>query len=1219
PLTGTPNYDVDPGNNVEGETTTVLPRTDLEVVSKTTLTASPVNINQPVSYQIVVRNNGPSLTTGMRLVDALPPGFVRTATAVTASAAGAASVTSPVACSGASTVTCDLAGNFPPGAGKTVTLTLEARAAYPYAGALAPATVTNTATIQPGVDSNGNPISRDTNLNNNQQTSLVAVQRSSLAGIVYADDNRNNSFQSGEQIAGVRVTLSGTDIYGNAIPANTFATTDANGAYLFDRLPPGTYTLVETQPAGRADSTEFAGSVGAGATPANSPIADSVCPPPANCGTGAAQNTIANITLPANTQATGYNFQELTFATVSGFVYADANNDGQRGAGETGVNGTTNPVTIRISGTDYAGNALNITQNIAANGAYSFANLPPSDAGGYTVTEVNEPSGFTDGLDQNGAGPGNMIPNSAGRPVGETIVVGPVAPGANLTERNFGELPAASLTGFVYIDANGNATRDSGEISVVPGVTVTLTGTNDLGQAVNCAVATSGDGSYSFPVASSSDPLCRSLRPGTYTLTLTPPPGLTVSGAFAGSLGGGGQPPNSPLLGSSVIANIAVGPGGSGSNYNFGVQGQGISGAVYVDSNGNGVRDLDEPGIAGVVVTLSGLTIGGQDVCAAIAPNPCNATTDASGAYRFFGLPASNASGYTITEQPQSSPPLNNYADGSESLGTINGAPRGTAGNDIFSGIVLNTGELGVNYNFGERPAGLAGFTYIDLDNDGVRDSGEPGIAGATITLSGTTVDGRNVCTLLPSCAFTTGADGSYRIPNLPAGTYQLTQSQPANFGDGIDTPGTIGGLPVGNAGPLGTSVISNIVVPPGASGVEYNFGELASALSGRVCIDVDNDGCDAGESGIANVTVTISGVAADGSPVLRSTTTAADGGYVFVALPIPNAQGYTVTQTQPAGFSSTVTNTTAGSAGGTIADNVISGIPLPAGTTATGYNFGELRADLALTKSANPPRLNIGQPITFTIALTNAGPTLATGVVVRDRLPAGFSYRSSNATLGTYDSASGVWNVGTIAAGQTATLQITAVTEPNGPYANTAEVAASGVADPDSTPGNGVAGEDDQSTVVVVALAVVTGSVFEDRNGNGVRDPDEPPYVGRPVTITDSSGAVQTVQTDQNGNYRADVPPGPTLLDVDAPPGTRLTTGNDPQTVNVLPTAAPTPSPPVGYQALGGVSGSVWYDIGSSVRQRDPLDRPLAGWTVELLDPSRPGNPVIRTALTDA
>ena len=83
------------------------------------------------------------------------------------------------------------------------------------------------------------------------------------------------------------------------------------------------------------------------------------CPPAGNCGVGSAQNQVTGISLAAGVAGVNYNFQEYAPATVSGTVYVDANNDGQLGGGESGINGSTSPVTIRITGTDYAGNTVN--------------------------------------------------------------------------------------------------------------------------------------------------------------------------------------------------------------------------------------------------------------------------------------------------------------------------------------------------------------------------------------------------------------------------------------------------------------------------------------------------------------------------------------------------------------------------------------------------------------------------------------------------------------------------------------------------------------------------------------------------------------------------------------------------------------------------------------------------------------------------------------------
>jgi uncharacterized repeat protein (TIGR01451 family) len=69
-----------------------------------------------------------------------------------------------------------------------------------------------------------------------------------------------------------------------------------------------------------------------------------------------------------------------------------------------------------------------------------------------------------------------------------------------------------------------------------------------------------------------------------------------------------------------------------------------------------------------------------------------------------------------------------------------------------------------------------------------------------------------------------------------------------------------------------------------------------------------------------------------------------------------------------------------------------------------------------------------VGGTVTFTLTLHNAGPDPATGVVVSDPLPAGLTFQGANPSQGTYDPATGVWTFGTLAAGDTATMTITAL-----------------------------------------------------------------------------------------------------------------------------------------------------------------------------------------------
>ena len=124
--------------------------------------------------------------------------------------------------------------------------------------------------------------------------------------------------------------------------------------------------------------------------------------------------------------------------------------------------------------------------------------------------------------------------------------------------------------------------------------------------------------------------------------------------------------------------------------------------------------------------------------------------------------------------------------------------------------------------------------------------------------------------------------------------------------------------------------------------------------------------------------------------------------------------------------------------------------------------------ADLSLTKSVSNASPAFGTSINYVLSVTNAsGSALtATGVTVQDTLPAGFSFTGASG-FGSYNSITGVWTVGSIAAGTTRTLTIsgTVAATAGATVTNVAEVSASSVFDFDSTPGNGAAGEDDYDT----------------------------------------------------------------------------------------------------------------------------------------------------------
>ena len=106
------------------------------------------------------------------------------------------------------------------------------------------------------------------------------------------------------------------------------------------------------------------------------------------------------------------------------------------------------------------------------------------------------------------------------------------------------------------------------------------------------------------------------------------------------------------------------------------------------------------------------------------------------------------------------------------------GTLGGTLGNDTVTDIAVTAGANGTGYDFGElATTSLAGSVYHDVDNDGVRDGGEPGIAGVAIDLTGTDDLGASV-----ALATTTNAAGDYSFTNLRPGTYSVVESQPAGY-----------------------------------------------------------------------------------------------------------------------------------------------------------------------------------------------------------------------------------------------------------------------------------------------------------------------------------------------------------------------------------------------------------------------------------------------------
>ncbi|MEJ7593503.1 MAG: hypothetical protein WKF77_18335 [Planctomycetaceae bacterium] len=141
--------------------------------------------------------------------------------------------------------------------------------------------------------------------------------------------------------------------------------------------------------------------------------------------------------------------------------------------------------------------------------------------------------------------------------------------------------------------------------------------------------------------------------------------------------------------------------------------------------------------------------------------------------------------------------------------------------------------------------------------------------------------------------------------------------------------------------------------------------------------------------------------------------------------------------------------------------------------------------ADLELSQTVSNINPKIDDQLTITLKLSSKGPGTATVIKVKDILPAGLTFLSYTTDSGTYDSGSGIWSVGNMPPDETVELRILVNVASGLSLTNKAEIVAVDEADPDSTPNNNQAMEDDQTTVVINA----TADTF-DIDGDGQQNP---------------------------------------------------------------------------------------------------------------------------------
>jgi protocatechuate 3,4-dioxygenase beta subunit len=418
----------------------------------------------------------------------------------------------------------------------------------------------------------------------------------SISGYVHVNLSGDCDDPTNPPLPGVKIELLNAN--GQVIATTV---TNNDGYYIFDALPPGTYSVHEIQPEGYFDGGEDVGSAGGDES----------------------DDLLSNVVLTGGVHATDYNFCEIPPAKLCGFVYVDWNNNGIKEAGEQGIAG----VTVYLL--DENGNPTGITAITDADGEYCFVNLRP---GKYGVGEIQPPN-YYDGLDTPGDAGG-----TAHNP-GDKITGAILPAGFHAENYNFGELPPASIAGRVDVNTTGDCLNP--ENPPLVGVTINLLDAH--GNVIRTTI-TDADGRYIF----------KDLAPGVYSVQEVQPVAYFNGGTFAGSAGGDAT--------SNLISNIELVAGISAVKYNFcEIPPAKLSGHVFQDGpaipvenegdvpNVLAVKDgkltPDDILLPGVVVSLrdgvTGLPIYGSVAIGGAYPAnlPISTVTDANGYYEFVGLP----------------------------------------------------------------------------------------------------------------------------------------------------------------------------------------------------------------------------------------------------------------------------------------------------------------------------------------------------------------------------------------------------------------------------------------------------------------------------------------------------------------------------------------------------------------------------------------------------
>ncbi|HEX9765675.1 MAG TPA: SdrD B-like domain-containing protein [Nitriliruptorales bacterium] len=860
--------------------------------------------------------------------------------------------------------------------------------------------------------------------------------------------------------------------------------------------------------------------------------------------------------------------------SIGDLVWEDLDGDGiyEPGAGEPTVDGVV--VNLRD---DEGGVLATDTTGSVNPGEYAFAGLVP---GAYEI-EFVLPLGYV--FSPRDQGSDDTLDSDADPADGRTGLV-TYASGDTTSDVDAGVYRRGSIAGRVWDDLDADSLDEPADPTNpepgVAGLTVNLL--DGAGNPLPVAPATTAaDGSYGF-----SD-----LDPGDYIVEVVLDPGRVFSPQVDDS---DVDPADGRSDVVTITSDLAV-MGVDAGTY----EPVSLSGRLWVDTDGDGTQNDGATGVAGETVAITGP--GG----------PYSVVTGADGQWDTSGLGVDLAPGsYTIDYPVPAGAFVFTAAD---------------QGDDDLDSDVDASGQVSVSLLSGEssdvdagvyEPVTIGDLVWTDVDGDGVFTAVDSGLNGVTVELlDGGVVVGSTVSATVGSddgrYEFSGRAPGTYTVRFVaPAGSVFTTQDaaaateatdSDADPADGETDPVTL------TSGQTRDDVDAGLYVPV--------------SIGDRVWDDLDGDGVqDAGEPGLAGVSLSLSGpngfsastTSADGTGVL------ALGGYEFSGL----APGdYTLTVTVPAGRALS---------------------PTGAGTPATDSDPDVVtgQAGVTVTSGSGTDAVDVGLYETSTVGdriwvdddgdgVQDAGEVDLSGLSVEvSLLQGGLVATRPDGSLLQVITSTGVYAIGDVPPGD---YQVR-FDLPDGYRFTTGDVGSDDTIDSDvvsvdgSDPTVGTTGtvtaDPSVSTVIThvdagaFLLGSIAGEVWEDVDGDGLRDAGDDPVAGTRVDLylaSDTATSIADVTVDGSGAYSfTDLVPAGYVVGFTPPAGQDLTeqgADSDPaKDTGLTPTVTVTSGLDVigvdaGVFTLVTIGDLVWTDVDGDGLQT-VLEPGIGDVTVRLHDP---------------